>query len=41
MVVSDKTFSQTHENDHNADDGKIDTIYRQAAMDANTRAVER
>lgn len=32
--MENKTFSQTHENDHTANDGKMDTIYRQAAIDA-------
>lgn len=32
--MSDRIFSQTHEKDHNADDSKMDTIYRQAAIDA-------
>lgn len=32
--MSDKTFSRGYEPDHNADDSKMDTIYRQAAIDA-------
>ena len=31
--MDNKTFSQTHENDHNADIGKMEIIYRQAAID--------
>ena len=38
--MNDKAFSQTHENDHNADGGKMDTIYRQAAIDALKQQAE-
>ena len=38
--MSDRIFSQTHEKDHNADDSKMDTIYRQAAIDALKQQAE-